>query len=224
MNPDDMFAQLLGTAGTRRRASLEIIHAVCREQHERGAKDFSIATIGRLSEAKGGPADSTIRNKTGEEYQGLIKCWARHTGGSSRKMPKLSEDPIMELVASIEKPEVRAILGSILAENRKLKREVNLLKHQVSQTAVLDLRGSPNGSTTPTPSGTLLPPAGSLTDREVAALRDAISPEKLADEGWSIDDQGFVVNENQRKIYSVGFVSAIQKLVSAWESQARKRG
>lgn len=223
MHPDDMLAQLLEAAGTRRRASLEIIHAVCREQHERGAKDFSIATIARLSEAKGGPTDSTIRNKTGEEYQGLIKCWASHTGGSPRKMPKLSEDPIMDLVASVEKPEVRAILGSIVAENRKLKREVNLLKHQVSQTAVLDLRGLPNGSTMASPSGEVLPPAG-LTEKEVAALREAISPEKLADEGWAIDGHGFVVNENQRRMYGVGYVSALKKLIEAEERQVRKRG
>ena len=224
MHPDDMLAQLLEAAGTRRRASLDIIHAVCREQHERGAKDFSIATIARLSEAKGGPTDSTIRNKTGKEYQGLIKCWASHTGGSPRKMPKLSEDPIMDLVATVDKPEVRAILGSIVAENRKLKREVNLLKHQVSQTAVLDLRESPKGGATSSPSGELLPPAGSLTDKEVADLREAISPEKLADEGWSIDGQGFVVNANQRRIYGVGYVSALKKMIEAEERQVRKRG
>lgn len=215
MHPDDMLAQLLESASKRRRASLEIIHAVCREQHARGAKDFSIATIARLSEAKGGPTDSTIRNKTGEEYQGLIKCWASHTGGSQRKLPKLSEDPIMDLVASVEKPEVRAILSSIVAENRKLKREVNLLKHQVSQTAVLDLRELPKGDVTPPHSGELLPSAKQLTDSEMAALREAISPEKLADEGWSIDANGFLLNSNGRRIYAVGYVSAIKKLTAA---------
>lgn len=224
MHPDELLEQLLKTAGTRRCKSLEIIHAVCREQHERGAKDFSIATIARLSEAKDGPTDSTIRNKTGEEYQGLIKCWASHTGGSPRKMPKLSEDPIMDLVASVDKAEVRAILGSIVAENRKLKREVNLLKHQVSQTAVLDLRELPKGGATASPSGELLPPAKSLTDSEMAALREAISPEKLADEGWSIDRHGFLVNEHQRRIYGLGYVSALKKLIATEERQARKRG
>lgn len=215
MHPDDMLAQLLESASKRRRASLEIIHAVCREQHARGAKDFSIATIARLSEAKGGPTDSTIRNKTGEEYQGLIKCWASHTGGSPRKLPKLSEDPIMDLVASVEKPEVRAILSSIVAENRKLKREVNLLKHQVSQTAVLDLRELPKGDVTPPHSGELLPSAKQLTDSEMAALREAISPEKLADEGWSIDANGLVLNTHGRRIYGIGYVSAIKKLTAA---------
>jgi len=214
MQPDDMLAQLLESASKRRRASLEIIHAVCRERHQSGAKDFSIATIARLSEAKGGPTDSTIRNKTGEAYQGLIKCWASHTGGSPRKLPKLSEDPIMELVASVEKPEVRAILSSIVAENRKLKREVNLLKHQVSQTAVLDMRELPRGDAT-VHSGELLPSAKQLTDSEMAALREAISPEKLADEGWSIDANGFLLNTDGRRIYGIGYVSAIKKLTAA---------
>lgn len=221
MHPDDMLAQLLESASKRRRSSLEIIHAVCREQHERGAKDFSIATIARLSEAKGGPTDSTIRNKTGEEYQGLIKCWASHTGGSPRKLPKPSEDPIMDLVASVDKPEVRAILSSIVAENRKLKREVNLLKHQVSQKAVLDLRESPDSRTTAPVSSELLPSAKSLTTSEIAALREAISLEKLADEGWSIDGQGFVVNESKRRIYGVGYISALRKVISLTARQAR---
>lgn len=223
MHPDDMLAQLLEAAGKRRRGSLEIIHAVCREQHERGSKDFSIATIGRLSEAKGGPTERTIRNKTGEEYQGLIKCWASHTGGSARKLPKHSEDTLMDLIGSIDKPEVRAILGSVVAENRKLKREVNLLKHQASQTAVLDLRGLPSGSSTPSITGALPPPAGGLTDKEVAALREAISSEKLADEGWAIDAQGFVVNQDGRKIHGVGYVSALKKLIAANASQLKKR-
>lgn len=223
MHPDDMLAQLLESASKRRRASLEIIHAVCREQHERGAKDFSIATIARLSEAKGGPAETTIRNKTGEEYQGLIKCWASHTGGSPRKLPKPSEDPLLDLVGSVEKPEVRAILASVVAENRKLKREVNLLKHQVSQTAVLDLRELPKGDATPPHTGELLPSAKQLTDSEMAALREAISPEKLADEGWSIDAQGFVISDSGRRIYRVGYVSAIKKLIAAEKPKGRDR-
>jgi len=222
MHPDDMLAQLLESASKRRRTSLEIIHGVCREQHERGAKDFSIATIARLSEAKGGPAGSTIRNKTGEEYQGLIKCWASHTGGSPRKLPKLSVDPIMELIASVEKPEERAILGSIVVENRKLKREVNLLKHQASQTAILDLRPSQNSSTAMPVSSELLPYEKSLTTSELAALREAISPEKLEDEGWSVDDQGFLVNESRRRIYGVGYVSGLRKVVAAAESKMRR--
>jgi hypothetical protein len=223
MHPDDMLVQLLQSASKRRRASLEIIHAVCREQHARGAKDFSIATIARLSEAKGGPTDSTIRNKTGEEYQGLIKCWASHTGGSPRKLPKPSEDPIMDLVGSVEKPEVRAILSSIVAENRKLKREVNLLKHQVSQTAVLDLRELPKSDATPTHAGELLPSPKALTPSEIDALRKAISPETLAGEGWKLDGQGFVVSDSGRRIYDIGYVSAIKKLIVAEKPKGRAR-
>jgi len=217
MHPDDLLAQLLETAGTRRRKSLEIIHAVCREQHERGAKDFSIAMIARLSEAKGGPADNTIRNKTGQEYQGLITCWAGHTGGSSRKLPKLSEDPLMDLIRCVEKPEVRSILGSVVAENRKLKREVNLLKHEASKTAVLDLRNLPNQGTTPLAASELLPAENRLTDAEIVALRDAISAEKLADEGWLINPRGFLVNTNGRVIYALGYVSAIKKIIARSE-------
>ena len=221
MHPDDVLAELLKSAGTRRRKSLETIHAVCREQFERGAKDFSIATIARLSVARGGPADGSIRNKAGDDFKAVISVWAKHTGGSTRKLPKVSEDPLMALIQKVEAPEVRSILAGVLAENRKLRREVNLLKHAASQTNYIDLR---KDAEAPTSTATeLIPAPTGLADSELAALRHAVSSEKLAEEGWSIDERGYIVNENGRPIFKVGFVPAIKKLVAAEERQSRKR-
>jgi hypothetical protein len=214
MHPDDLVTEMLKSAGTRTRKSLEAVHATCREQFERGSKDFSIPTISRLANSRGGPTAGAIRNKTGDHYKALIKAWATHTGGSARKMPKMSEDPVMALVQKIESPEVRSIMAAMLAENRKLRREVNLLKHAASKTNYLDLREA----STPQPAvpvEVLLAAPTGMTDSEIAALRNAISPEKLAEEGWGLDPSGYITNSNGRPIFKIGFVSAINKVLAS---------
>lgn len=85
MHPDELLEQLKANANTRKQKNLDLIHAVCREQYERGSKDFSVATISRIAQERGGPITSAIHNKTGDSFKGLIKAWATHTGGVTRK-------------------------------------------------------------------------------------------------------------------------------------------
>lgn len=128
MHPDELLEQLKANATPRKANNLDILHAVCREQHERGSTDFSVATVSRLSEERGGPVKSTIHNKTGDDFKGLIKAWADHTGGLTRKVRKISDTPIYAVLDKIPDPAVRAVMGAVLAENKKLRGEVNLLK------------------------------------------------------------------------------------------------
>ena len=53
---DVLLEALCAGAGPRKASSLRLIHAICVEQRDRGSADYSIATIGRLSAARGGPA------------------------------------------------------------------------------------------------------------------------------------------------------------------------
>lgn len=220
MHPDDLLTEMLKTAGTRTRKSLEAIHATCREQHERGSKDFSIPMIARLASSRGGPTEGAIRNKTGDHYKALISAWAKHTGGSARKLPKVSEDPVMSLIQKIQSPEVRSIMAGVLAENRKLRHEVNLLKHAASKTSYIDLRES--AATNTVAAIEVIPATTGLTDSEIAALGHSISSEKLAEEGWTIDSAGYMVNANGRPIFKVGFVSAVKKLIASAQDGRRR--
>lgn len=52
VSPEEVFEKLILDASTRKRRSLVIINAVCKEQNDRGSKDFSPVTIGRLSKEK----------------------------------------------------------------------------------------------------------------------------------------------------------------------------
>lgn len=209
MHPDELLEKLKANVNPRKQKNLDVINAICREQYERGSKDFSVATISRLAQERGGPVKSTIHNKTGDEYKGLIKAWAEHTGGATRKVRKIREDPIHAVLDKIENPAVRAVMGAVLAENRRLKGEVNLLKAKAE--VVIDRRRVTDSPANPLVQ--ILPASTGLTDSENEALRYAISDKLMQDEGWTQDEHGRILNTKERAIFKVGFVSAIRKIV-----------
>ena len=213
MTPDELLQQLKGKSNAQKRRSLDIIYGICREQFERGSKDFSIVAIGKLSEKQGGPKEQPIRNKTGEDFRALILAWARHTGGSERKPKKVIESPIHAVLMKIEDPAVRAVMGSVLAENTKLKGQVNLLKRQVEM--IVDKRPIELQRTS-RPVEVLQPSTG-LTHSEIEALTNAVSASLMESEGWTVDGNGRVKNAKGRVLYKPGYVTAIKKVLAVEE-------
>ncbi|QZA76388.1 hypothetical protein K4H28_08485 [Deefgea tanakiae] len=210
MHPDELLEKLKVSATPRKKKNLDIIHTVCREQYTLGNKDFSVATISRLAQKQGGPVASTIHNKTGLDFKSLIKAWAENTEGQTRKPRKSKEHPINTILDKIDNLPVRAIMGAVLAENSKLKREVNLLKANAG--IVIDFRPTEPTSEINQPIQ-ILPASADLSDSEKEALRHAISNTLLQDEGWTQDEHGRVLNNKSRPIFKVGFVSGIKKIV-----------
>ena len=208
MHPDDLLEQLKKTATPRKQNTLELIHEICREQYERGSRDFSVATIARIAANRGGPSKGAIHNKTGDEYKGLIKAWAEHTGGVTRKVRQVSENPYSALIDKIENPALRAMMAGILAENRKMRREINLLKAEDNR--MIDMRATPPTSRE---SIQILPASSGLYPSEIEALRHAVSEKTRKDEGWSFDPEGRVLSEAGRVVFKAGYVSAIQKVI-----------
>ena len=212
-HPDDLLDQLQKTASPRKQKTLDLIHEVCREQYERGSRDFSVATIARIAEDRGGPSKGAIHNKTGDDYKGLIKAWAEHTGGVTRKVRQVSENPYAELINKIENPALRSMMAGILAENRQMRREITLLKAEGNR--VIDMRPSRDA---PREAIQILPASTGLYPTEIEALRHAVSDRLLKDEGWTCDAEGRVFNEAGRVIFKAGYVSAIRKIIGEGES------
>lgn len=209
MHPDDLLEQLKKTATPRKQRSLELIYEVCREQYERGSKDFSVATIARITADRGGPSKGAIHNKTGDDYKGLIKAWAEHTGGVTRKVRQVvSQDPYSELIDKIDNPALRSMMAGILAENRKMRREITLLKAE--EYRVIDMRPRQAEFHEPVQ---LLPASSGLYPSEMDALRHAVSDRLFKDEGWVCDAEGRVLNEAGRAIFKPGYVTAIRKIL-----------
>jgi len=220
MNPSELLAQLKGTANSGKSRNLDIVDAVCREQFERGSKDFSVATIARIClEEKKGPSKSTIHNKTGDDYKALIATWAKFAGGGTKKPKRATENPINDVLAKIDNPAVRAVMGSVLAENKKLRGEVNLLKSQAK--VVIDRRAEITSSA-PQEAIQIISPSAGLTASETEALHHAVSERFLSDEGWEIDPNGRILNSRTRRaIFKVGFASAIRKVLEKESSSGK---
>lgn len=214
ITPNELISELLNSnLSTRRKRSLEIINEVCKEQYQRGSKDFSIPTVGHLSKEKGGPAPRTIRNKDGEVYRSLMNAWANYSSGSTKKPKTVKERTINDdILESIDDPTTRALVGTIIAENRKLKGENQLLKNTSSIT--IDMRQD----TTPTLNSSkdveVLQPTLNLLPSEVEALKHAISDNLLNTQGWTVDNQGRIKYKN-RAIFKPGFINAIKKVLDS---------
>ena len=212
MAPEELLETLKAKSNSRKQRSLDVVYAVCQEQAKADSRDFSIATIGRLSAERSGPSPQTIRNKGGIDFRELITTWAKHADGATKKPPKLQESGLYSILEKIEDSAVRSIVGTILAKNTKLQGEVNLLKRQAE--IVIDRRTIPF---VPAPNdadhqATL---QNHLTSSEQAALQHAVSDELMEQEGWSIESSGRIVNSLGRTIFKAGFATAIKKTLGS---------
>lgn len=214
-SPEVVLAALQQDASTRTRQSLMLIHTICGEQHASGSKDFSVATIGKMSSGRGGPSPQAIRNVSGAHYRALLSAWASYADGATRKPPARVEsgvaDDVLDMIADAA---VRALVGSFLAENRKLKAENMLLKTQAN--VVIDRR--PVSALSGLPSSTVvqvIPPLSILMPLEVDALRHAISDEQLKNMGWTVDAKTGRVSKGGHAVFRAGFATAIKKVLDA---------
>lgn len=212
-NPEVVLEALKSGATPRTQRSLDLIHAICAEQKAKGSDDFSIVTIGRISADRGGPSAQPIRNKTGEHYRTLIASWAVFSEGQTRKpaaraAPGVADD----ILHMIEDASVRAIVGVLIAEGKKLKAENTLLKTQAQ--VIVDRRPS---KLDPAPSIAVqvLTPVDSLLPSEVDALTHAISPEHLELMGWSLNEKNGRITKGTASIFRPGFGTAIKKVIEA---------
>lgn len=211
INPDELYSRLYENASTRKRRTLELINEVCKKQAQKGNKDFSIATIVNLLEDENGPSEQTLRNKTGEDYRSLISQWAEYANGSSKKIKKQSFSTFNdEILENVNDPTVRALVGIILAENKKLKNENSMLKHQ--KVLTIDMRKSKDESYRTGQNNDVVTNSYNLTDTELKALNEAISDEFIQHRGWTVDDYGRV-KEKGVQVYKPGYVTAIKKVL-----------
>lgn len=216
IDPDALLADLKCSATARKCRSLDVVHGVLEKQAKEGALDFSIATIGRLSAAAGGPTTQSIRNKGGSDYRRLIEAWAAAQRTTTRKPPAPTSRQNLptrdnDILERIDDPALRAVVGTIIAERNRFRSEIQVLKAQ--SEFVVDRRATkPNTA----PSVEMLPSLqGLLTAMEREALTDSISDNLLSQRGWSLQLNGRMKDENGRTLYKPGYASALQKILQA---------
>jgi len=211
IHPDELFSKLYENATTRKKKTLELINNACKKQSESDIKDFSIGTIARLIADDDGPSEQALRNKNGEDYRALINQWAEYYKVTTKKPKKERKSTVNDdILASISDPTTKALVGMLISENKKLKRENSLLKEQTTFT--IDMR--PINDTSRNKDVVITEPFyNNLTDTEIDALRNAISNEFMNHQGWTTDNYGRV-KENGIQVYKAGYVTAIQKILN----------
>ena len=201
-----MFSKLYENASTRKKKTLELINNACKKQAESDIKDSSIGTIARLIVDDGGPSEQALRNKNAEDYRVLISQWAKYYETTTKKPKKEKRTTVNDdILASISEPTTKALVGMLMAENKKLKRENSLLKEQTTFT--IDMCPTNDKDVV------IVEPSYKLTDTEIDALRNAISNEFMNHQGWTADNYGRV-KQNGIQIFKAGFVTAIQRILN----------
>jgi hypothetical protein len=201
--PDEVYKKLISEVkNSRVKRSLEAIHDICREQHDRKSQDFSYESISKLGSDKGVPAAQSIRNKTGEKYQALIRAW--QSIKTNRPKKKITESEVW--IDKIEDPTVRLLVRDLYAEKTSLKNEVKLLKN--IKTLNIDMRPVEHNlyardSLTP-----------KLLESELDALKSAINESTLSKLGWCVTERGGIVDNKNRTIFKNGFVTGIGKMLA----------
>lgn len=191
--------------------TLNKLHEICRKQHETGAKDFSISTIGRIAEEQGIIKGRVLYNASSRNYKELIQAWAAYIGPSAVPLPKslASHSYLMR----IDDPAIRSIVQAIIAERDVLRAQLNMLK--ASTIGTIDMR--PIGATiVPNLRGAtaILEIGAQLTESEREALEKAISPAFLEAEDWEEGPHGEIwKKKGGRVIFLHGFASAIRRII-----------
>ena len=214
IHPDAVLSALLDKGGrSNRRENLQKMHEICRKQHEAGSRDFALSSIGRLVEDEGIMKGRALHNAQSADYKTLIEAWAVYAGPAAPKPVKTLASH--EYLMRVEDPAIRSIMQTIIAERDRLKAQINTLKAHTHVT--IDRR--PLGATLSSAPGkqpvVVLSPSAQLVPSEREALRKAVSADYLADLDMKEGSHGEIVNVHGRKIFEVGFASAIRKVLGS---------
>jgi hypothetical protein len=214
LSPEQVLATLKASARPQTCRALDVVNSVCAQAHQLGGRDFSLATIGRLTEQRHGPSMRTLYNAKSAHYRALIKAWADYVAKTHGQSDIAPAKPFAEddLLRKIDDPALRGLLGAMIAERNRLRSEVTLLRAQAN--IVVDRRVFP-GDIRPRDGQFVQVLTGShqLLPLEKEALLKAISADFLKQEGWSEGADGEILNTKGRRLYGLGYATAIRKLL-----------
>lgn len=218
IDPTQLFDALYAESRPQKKRNLRIMQEVCAELHRIGSKDFSLATVGMMSQERRGVSKRALYNSTSQDFKTLIRAWETFATTSNQRVSerksRVSIPDDQNLLLNINDPAMRALVGYIIADRDRLRGEVKLLRSQ--SNVVIDRRVLP-GHINITSEGQVIQVVSSadLSDTEKQALDRAISTNFLKQEGWSEGENGEIVNARGRKIFDIGFANAIRKVLTA---------
>ncbi|MCO8108688.1 gamma-mobile-trio protein GmtX [Acinetobacter indicus] len=217
VNTDLILQDLKTGRNARTQKSLDQLNNLLKARFEKGEQDYSIATIGRLSKAKGGIGTVSIRNVSGSHFRLLIEAWATKAQTKTKKpfashSRKYEIPSDKDLLRKVDDPALRVVFGQIIAEKNKLRAENHILKNTTE--VIVDMRPSRIIQANDNQHVEVLPSLDKiLVDSEIEALKDAINKDTMLKRGWVISRLGAVKDENRQSLFKSGFIPAIQKVL-----------
>ncbi|MBB1351818.1 hypothetical protein CWC14_02600 [Pseudoalteromonas sp. S3260] len=189
--------------------TLDKLNLILSKYFEQGNIDFSITNIGMISYKNGGPSYETLRATKNVHYRKLISYWAELIKSQSIGNKVVSPATDNELLNKIPDIAARAYFARILAERKKFKTELNILKSQ--SEIVIDKRNQY------TQTADFIPNL-KLTNNELSALTYAVSDECIKLNGWLKTELGQIKgSEYQNEIFPRGFIQALNKVIKSNE-------
>ena len=202
-NINNILDELLRNSSATVAIKIKALNEICQEQVDRGSRDFSIATIGRIAESRGLLKTQSIRNDSGHKYRDIIDAWAKFFTKTGVK------ENTPDWVESIPDHQVRWMVRDMATELTKLRGEINLLKsidrhiyiNQVAdkehdphrtENSIIDLLGEP----------------------DFEALQKGISESNLSSLGLYKGTLGEIKNATGVNVMPHGFIRAIEKIIS----------
>lgn len=214
LHPDQVLESLLAKGCRKdKEENLRQLHDICLAEfnrHSQGARDLSIAHIGRIAEAHKLFKQRTLWNAQSVDYVALIKAWAAFSGPRKPLVSKrlTAPDDKYAILERIDDPAVRSFCHIALAERDKLRSELNMLK--ATNVWSVDMRPKSVAI-----SGDLAPSGLSLTESETRSLSLAIDPKTLSAKNWRETESGGIVDERGKPIFEPGFARGIRKTLKA---------
>lgn len=190
----EILEKLQSDASVKQCKTLEAIYEICQEQVKQGTFDFSYATISRLGAGRGVPKAQSIRNKSGQVYQALMKSFVDET---SKANPNVKHRKANAWIDEIKDPKLRLLVSIQQSELIEAKRLVRELVPPNMTIVVDDRRGGMAEHR--------------LNDVERRALEFVASNEFLRERRYTAGNRGDVVDSEGNRLFKPGTIDGLKK-------------
>jgi len=212
IHPDVILGQLKqGRESPRLLRNFEVIHEICRELSETsGAKTYTPAAMGRISEARGGPSLNTLYSPKGKHFRELMTAWDEWSAEKPKESSEKTESPLgrdNDVLEKIDDIVLRSYVGIVMADRRRLRGEVRALRSLSTGVPVIDVRPR-----LVEVGAKFLETRSELTDDEKEALLSISTGSWLATKNLKEGLRGEVLTDDGKIIFPRGTLPAIRKL------------
>lgn len=172
-----------------------------------GCEDWSLANIGRRSEARCGLKTQSLRNSQGQRFRELIGEYVQATKVSRPKAPASNLD---EILASISDVSSRTLLREMIEEGKRRKHENDMLREAIKRLSIGKAPEPSAENEDASQSAIAVIQASPRKKSHEGVIRRALDEKRLAERGMKIEKDGSIVDGNGFELFPPGFIEAIK--------------